>query len=303
MENFILTLLLLVIGFALKRVKAFPESSSQVLNLFVIYISLPALVLLKIPQLRYSNDLLVTLIVPWLVLAFSAFLVLVIGKRLKWPRETTGALLLLVPLGNTSFLGIPMVQAFFGEKAVPVALMYDQLGSFLALALYGSLILMIYSEKKTQLSYTSVINKIISFPPFISLVLALFLMPVSLPPLYFKTLTPLASTLVPVVMIAVGMQLSLKLELNKIAPFVIGLSIKMILAPLIVISAFILLGLHGQIYQVTVFEAAMPPMISAGALAIMSNLSPKLTAAMVAYGILLAFVSLPIVYFITQMKI
>jgi predicted permease len=94
-------------------------------------------------------------------------------------------------------------------------------------------------------------------------------------------------------MLAVGLQLNLKIELNKIKPFVIGLSIKMLVAPAITLMGFILLGLKGEIYNVAVFEAAMPPMISAGALAIIANLSPRFTAAMLAYGILLAFVTLP----------
>jgi len=42
----------------------------------------------------------------------------------------------------------------------------------------------------------------------------------------------------------------------------------------------------------------MPPMISAGAMAIMAGLSPKLTAALVGLGIFLSFITLP---FLAQM--
>jgi len=52
---------------------------------------------------------------------------------------------------------------------------------------------------------------------------------------------------------------------------------------------------------VTIFESAMPPMITAGAVAIMAGLAPRLSAAMVGYGILFAFVSLPIVYQLLQL--
>jgi len=300
MENFILTISLLVIGIVLRRMKDFPENSSHTLNMFVIYVSLPALVLIKVPELKFSFGLLATAIMPWVMLIISAGLVLFFSKILNWTREITGALMLIVPLGNTSFLGLPMVRAYFGDSAIPFALMYDQLGSFLALAIYGSLVIAIYAKTQQKLTVGSVLMKVLVFPPFISLIIALALYTTELPAMYFNVLTPIAETLVPVVMIAVGFQLSLKLELDKLKPFLVGLSIKMIIAPALALLIFMLLGLKGMVYQVTVFEVAMPPMISAGALAIIANLSPKLTAAMVAYGIMLSFVTLPLIYYIVN---
>jgi hypothetical protein len=40
----------------------------------------------------------------------------------------------------------------------------------------------------------------------------------------------------------------------------------------------------------------MPPQISAGAVAIAAGLAPELVAALVGYGILLAFITLPALY-------
>ncbi len=42
-----------------------------------------------------------------------------------------------------------------------------------------------------------------------------------------------------------------------------------------------------------VFEAAMPPMITAAALAAMARLSPELGSALVGYGVVLSMLSLP----------
>ena len=150
MENFLITITFLLIGMALKRLPDFPDETGNILNLFVIYISLPALVLLKIPELVFSRDLLVPALMPWGMLLFSFVLIQILSRLLKWERATTGCLLLLIPLGNTSFLGIPMVKAFFGDNAIPYALLYDQLGSFLALATYGSLILAFYGTGKSK---------------------------------------------------------------------------------------------------------------------------------------------------------
>ncbi|MBU0486161.1 MAG: AEC family transporter [Proteobacteria bacterium] len=296
MENFIITITFLIIGMALKQIPDFSDETGNVLNLFVIYISLPALVLLKIPELVFTRNLLVPALMPWGVLLFSSALVLILSRLLRWDRPTTGCLLLLIPLGNTSFLGIPMVKAFFGEKAIPYALIYDQLGSFLALATYGSIILAIYGTGKNKPTFKSAAKRIISFPPFIALILAFSLKAFSYPPVAVSLLKILAATLVPLVMIAVGFQLKLRLSKEVRSQLGLGLLLKLIIAPVAALFFCKITGLEGEAVRVSIFEAGMPPMVSAGALAILANLSPALTAALVGIGIVLSFATLPLLY-------
>jgi predicted permease len=296
MENFVITITFLLIGMALRRIPDFSGETGNVLNLFVIYISLPALVLLKIPELSFSENLLVPALMPWGMLLFSCALILILSRLFKWERATTGCLLLLIPLGNTSFLGIPMVKAFFGEKAIPYALLYDQLGSFLALATYGSIILALYGTGDSKPTVEGVIKKVMSFPPFIALVLAFILKSFPYPSIAVSLLEILASTLVPLVMIAVGFQLTLRLSREVTSQLCIGLSIKLIAAPVAALFLCKIAGLKGEAVQVSIFEAGMPPMVSAGALAILAKLSPDLTAALVGIGIVLSFATLPILY-------
>ncbi|MCI5196896.1 MAG: AEC family transporter [Candidatus Electrothrix sp. AW5] len=296
MENFIVTITFLLIGMLIKRLPNFPDDTGTALNLFVIYISLPALVLLKIPELTFSRELLVPAIMPWIMLLLSSALVLLLSKTLRWDRPTTGCLLLIIPLGNTSFLGIPMVQAFFGEGAVPYALVYDQLGTFLGLATYGSLILALYGTEESKPSIQSTIKKIITFPPFIALILAFALKSFAYPATMITLLKTMSATLIPLVMVAVGFQLTLKLSKDVVSQLSIGLGIKLIIAPLAALFLCNIFGLQGEVVQVSVFEAGMPPMVSAGALAILANLSPALTAALVGIGILLSFATLPALY-------
>ena len=296
MENFVFTISFLLIGMGLRRFPQFPKNTAQVLNLFVIYVSLPALILLKVPELTFSRELLVPAFMPWIMLIVSAAIIVVLSKIFHWNNETLGALLLLVPLGNTSFLGIPMVRAFFGEEGIPYAVLYDQLGSFLALATYGSAVLAIYGQGDNKPTLNSVIKRILTFPPFICLLAALALRSVSLPGSFMLLLQTLAATLVPVVMIAVGFQLTLRLSADVLKPMATGLLVKLVLAPCMAFMLCRLLGLNTMAAQVSVFEAGMPPMVSAGAMAIMAGLSPKLTAAMVGFGIFLSFATLPLLF-------
>ncbi|MGV1099115.1 AEC family transporter [Thiovibrio sp. JS02] len=295
MENFILTFSFLLIGISLRRLRQFPKETAQVLNLFVIYVSLPALVLLKVPQLTFTRDLLVPALMPWGMLAVMALLILLVAKWQAWPREIVGSLLLLVPLGNTSFLGIPMVRAFFGEAGIPYAVLYDQLGSFLALATYGSVVLAFYGSGNSPRP-EAVLKKIFTFPPFLALLLAFACRSFAFPAPVIALLKTLAATLVPVVMIAVGFQLTLRLSPEVLKPLLAGIVMKLAIAPAAALLLCRLFELNSLAARVSVFEAGMPPMVSAGALAIMANLSPQLTAALVGLGILVSFLTLPLLF-------
>ncbi len=294
MVNFTLTISYLVIGLVLRRVPKFPKDSASVLNLFVIYVSLPALILLKVPSLSLSRDLWVPVVMPWLMLLFSAALVLLGTRIFLWQKSVVGVLLLMVPLGNTSFFGIPMVTAFFGDSGVPYAVLYDQFGSFIALSTYGTIILAIYGGKG-KASVMDVVLKIVTFPPFIALLTSLIILQgLSYPPAIEVLLSSLAGTLVPVVMVAVGMQLSFRFDSGTFRPFVFGLLVKLVAAPMSALLICSALGLDGLPVKIAIFEAGMPPMVSAGALAISAGMSPKLTAAFVGFGIVASFATLPI---------
>jgi Predicted permeases len=57
-----------------------------------------------------------------------------------------------------------------------------------------------------------------------------------------------------------------------------------------------LLGLDGEVVRVAIVEAGMPPMVAAGAMAMLANLAPRLAAALVGVGVVLSFATLPLLY-------
>lgn len=288
-------LLLMALGRLLAALGIFPAGTDKSLNLYVIYIALPALVLQQVPKLHFSDQLLAPLLMPWAVIAVSAFLALLACRLLRWSKETAGALLLMAPLGNTGFLGLPMVEQFFGPDALAYAVVYDQLGTFLALSTYGTLVLALYSggEKPRP---AVLLRRLVSFPPFAALLLALMLRDVILPDWAQHLLAIAASSMVPVVMVAIGVQTKLLLPRDEIAPLAFGLALRMAVVPLLFIFSCRLLNISGEAVKVSLFETAMPPMVTASVLASVAGLKPQLSSALAAYGIVCAFLTLPVIY-------
>jgi len=299
MENFILIGVFVLLGMLFQRLKSFPKDTAQVLNMFALYVSLPALVLLKVPQIVFSRAALVPLLVPWGMLLLSVALVLVAARLWRWPRGVVGVLLLIVPLGNTSFLGIPIVQAFFGAAGLPHLIIYDQLGTMLIFSSYGSLILALYGREGT-LDLPAIARQMILFPPTIALLAGFSLRSWPYPPRLEQALANISLTLVPLVMTAIGFQMRLRLQRRVFGPLSVGLGVKLIAAPLLAFAVCRLLGVSGPAVEVSVIEAGMPPMVTAGALAVVAGMDAELSVALVGVGIVLSFGTLPFLYSILQ---
>lgn len=286
----VLVFVMLALGYALARAGVFHETAADALNRYVLYVCLPALVLRLVPKLAWNPKLALLVVTPWSLLALAACAFSWLASRLHWPREVLGALLLCGTIGNTSFVGIPLIAAVRGQEAIQYALLYDQFGSFLMLSIYGTLVLARFSGGSTP-DAAAVAMRVLKFPPFIALVLAF--VPLPHPGQLDTLLQRIADTLTPVAVFAVGLRLKLRPPRQRSA-LVAGIAIKMLLCPLLALAVFRALELRGLPAQVAVLEAAMPTSITAGAMASLAGLAPELCAALVGYGVLIAFVWLPL---------
>lgn len=291
MNNLLLLILCFVAGMLLRRARRMPDNAPATLNSFIIHVSLPALTLLYIHQLKLSGDVLLTGLMAWLVFALSAGFFWLIGRWLQLTRATTGALIVVGGLGNTSFFGLPMVEVFYGKEGLATAIIADQLGSFFALSVLGITVAGLYSSGVPTVA--QIAKRIVLFPPFISLVIALLLIPMEYADWFTALLKRLGDTLAPLALLSVGMQLRLGHLAGNARNLMLGLGYKLLLAPLAIYVLYVLLlGVHGKAIQVTLFEAAMPPMITAAIVASEHELDPPLCNLMVAVGLLLSFLTL-----------
>lgn len=292
MEQFAFIIALLMIGMALQKGSA-PADFAKSLNFFVIYVSLPATVLLQVPKIHLDMSALGVVIVPWLLLPIVAMTVIAMTRH--HPPHVRAALLLVMPLGNTSFVGIPITHTLLGTDAIPYVLMYDQFGTFLMLSLYGSAVIARYESG--TIHKRLIVKKLLLFPPFLILLFALMWgeMPLQIQP-YLETL---ASTLVPLALISVGYSLRLGGDIDY-PLFTKALVLKLIVMPSIAFGILMAMGADSLALKTAVIESGMPSMITAGALAIASGFAPALSAALVGYGIIISLVTLPIIAYLLE---
>lgn len=288
-----------------RRFLALPEKAPLWINQFIIFVALPAVILRQLPALQFHADAILPIVSPWIFFAVTLFAVHRVGKRAGWPREVQGALLMLIPLGNTSYLGYPMVRAFFGEQGMPYAIVFDQIGNFLLLAFFAPVILSRYSTQQTDTSWRAIGRRIVSFPPFIALCIALTLLrDTTLPAAFDEILRLLGLTMAPLAMFIIGLQLSPHVPRELRAPLSFALAMKLLVSPLLTLLICLVVGgvTHDAALtaQVTVFESAMPTMVTAAILAMGGGLAPRLCTATVGFGLCCSLLTLPLWFALTR---
>lgn len=190
-------------------------------------------------------------------------------------------------LGNTSFVGFPLISSFYGEEGLKLAVICDQPGSFLVVTTLG-LLLIGYAETGSWQA-KGIVRRLLGFPPFLAFLLTIPMMitGISFPAPVNTALEGIGQTLTPVALVSIGLQLQNPFRgSTQWKELSLGLFSKLLLAPALISFLYLMiLDQQGLVTEVSVLEAAMPPMVTPAILVMERNLNPSLASLLIAVGI------------------
>ena len=282
------------LGIVARRYSALPADSHRVLNAWVLNVCLPALVIRVIHAVPLRLELVWAVLGMWLVFAVPALVALRWASRDPRARNRiAGALALCMGLGNTAFIGYPLLTMLGGASALGVGAVVDQLGTFVMLSLGGVPLATYLSGQAVSLR--QVLRRLVTFPPMIALVMAFASRGLVFAPALDEVLERLASMLTPLALASVGWQFDPSTLQGNARPVALGLTWKLVVAPLAMLALLRAMSSGaGEVERVAVAQAAMAPMVSAAVLATEFNLDARLAAALIAVGTPLSLVSVPL---------
>ncbi|MGH8177239.1 MAG: AEC family transporter [Steroidobacter sp.] len=293
MSSILLLIVCLALGVIVARTAKPSPVLAQSLNWWVLNVALSALVLHLIPKLQFEWHLWFLIASMWFVFLGAWALFALLGRALHWTRARIGALTLVCGLGNTSFIGFPLIEALRGQEGLTYALIADQAGCFIALAVGGTIVAALYSGG--TVTTTAIARKVLWFPPFISLIAGAIVGAFGgWPDTVDDMLSRIGATLVPLALFSVGLQFRLRFEHGLMRAIGAGLAWKLALAPLLVYVAGAALGVSSGVLTISVLESAMAPMVSATILAEQNDLEPPLANTVLGAGIVLSFATVPL---------
>ena len=293
MSAMLLLFVCLILGVLVARFAKPPAGIVAGINWWVINVALPALVLALIPKVKFDPQLWFP--VAAMVLTFGGAWLLfgLLGPRLGWSRQRTGALILVCGLGNTSFMGYPLMQALHGQQGLALAVVADQLGTFPILASAGIVVASIYAGRKPEPAL--ILRRIVTFPAFVALIVGIVAGACGgWPALLDGVFSPIGVTLTPLALFSVGLQFKFHPGNRQLGAVSWGLGWKLLLAPLLCWAMGRATGVGGLVLTVGVLQAAMAPMVSAAILADEYDLEPALANTVLGAGIVLSLLTIPL---------
>ncbi|MBL7494996.1 AEC family transporter [Frankia sp. CNm7] len=286
MSALVVLLVGLAAGVAVQRTGKIGPDAWHAVTFWVLNIALPALALRVMHEVRFPASLGAVVAVPYLLFAVTAALYVALARPLRLRREVVAALVATSATANTSFVGIPMVTAFFSADDVPIAVIVDQLGSFVLLSTVVTALVSVAGEQSSRVTPRAMARRVLLAPPLLALAAGLALRPVAYPGWLTEVLTRLGDTLTPLALFAIGLQLDVSAARRWWRELAVGLVVKLLVAPALVVAAYALFGsLDDRAIQVALFEATMPPMVAGALMASRHNLATPLPSLLVGVGV------------------
>lgn len=297
MISFAVIIVCVLSGYIISLLGLMPKGGHKGINAWILYLALPAVTLKYIPLVHWQKQLILPVIAPIVVWFGAVFITRLVASGLGLSREIRGALILTGGLSNTSFLGF--IAVYYSEKDIGTAIIFDQV-SFILLSTLG-VITAVRSGQKGAVSPRFFIKRLLCFPTFIACVAA-FILP------HFINLSAanvlfdkIGSTTGPLALFSIGLQLDFKKWRSEFNYLSVGMLYKLMIAPLLVSMIALLFKQRGIIARISVFEAAMPTLASAGVMADEYNIRPELANMVVGLTTVFSFVTMAIWWYMLRL--
>ena len=210
----------------------------------------------------------------------------------SWGKPAQGSFLLSAMVGNTGYLGFPVILALVGEKYFGWALFYDMLGS--AIGAYGLGVVVAARFATEVKSPWQLVRAMLYNPALWSLGVGLGFRQIPLPEVAERSLQGFAWSVIALSLILIGMRLSQLDSWNRLGQVSVSLGMKMLLIPLVLGIVLRQLGITGAPQLVIVLQMGMPPAFATLVLAEVFDLERDFAVTALAVGSIGLLLTLPV---------
>lgn len=304
-ESILPIVFIIIIGYVLAMKKWFDDNTSELFSKLVVKISLPALMFYTVVENLQKNQLLhmiLGLIAAFVSIFASYSIAHLLVILLKLDKKKIGLFSAIFAFSNTIFVGLPVNQALFGNKAVPYVLLYYVANTtlFWTMGLYN--IRRDVENPQGNFSLYQAFKKIFS-PPLLGYLMGIFFILIGFktPQFIADTAKYIGQLTTPLSMIFIGMSIYLtdlkdfKFD-NTVVFLLLGRSI---ITPLITILVLHFFKLNILMEKVFVIQSALPVMTQIAIVAHAYNSDQKYPSLMIATTNLLSLFVVPFYMYIT----
>ncbi|MGF6928600.1 putative permease [Chitinophaga sp. W2I13] len=290
MMNFIMIAVCITAGMIMKAARIIHPDAHKGINTWILYIALPAVSFKYLPKVVWSPAMILPVVSAVVVVAGSWCFMHIYCRHKQYSKRTRATLELAGGYSNTSFIGFPLIIAYFGEQFISIAIICDQM-TFLILSTFGIITALKGGANNTSVSARFLLKKLLTFPPFLGCVLALLLSRLTDLSIAEPFFDKLAATVAPLALFSIGLQLKFNGWRKEISQVSVVLLYKLLLAPALVLVAALLFKERSDIARISIFEAAMPTLVTSGVIAEQFRLNTRVINLIIGISILVGFLT------------
>jgi predicted permease len=288
---------IILLGAVARRFGIIRRSDGPLLVRVVIYLALPALIVLVLIGADLDGALILVPIAGFAIHGILLGLSWCATRVWGMERPRAGALIVATAVGNTGFFGLPLIVASGDGFSLPAAVMYDTLATGIITWTSTVAVSTAYGradhEPRVPLGD---LGRALLLPPNWALALGLSLNLAGveeLPELIDRPLELLAGAVLPLTMIYAGLMIDLRGLPRLWGEVSYATVVRLGIATLVGLGVATALGLTGDILNTVVIMAAMPTAMMSLVIGARSGLRGDVLAAAVVVTTLLSTATLP----------
>lgn len=286
-------LLVVVLGFILKRLGILKKEMADILLNIIFYIFLPAMLYYSLTRIEIKQGLFILPFCGLLIALFSYVFAGIIKGYMRMEKTTEGSFIMMAGAMNQALFTYPFFLIYYGVEGLSYAAFFDLGQAVLALTL-AYYIASCYSG---QCDSRESIKNVIQFPSIWALGIALALN-------YFQltsVLAPIEPMIAlmhditsPLIMLSLGV--FIEPQIKKPKPMVIVLLIRFVFSLMFALLLTQLLGLSGIERKVVLIASAAPPAMVTLIYSSMKKLDTEYTAATISAAIIIGLAYTPLLF-------
>jgi malate permease and related proteins len=288
-QRVVINLLLIAIGYLIKRVGLLEREHGQVLNRLVLYVTMPALNLQVISQAPLSWQL---MILPVLSLTSGVLMSQVgrwVARGLRLSRRDTGTFVVSL-CGVMGALAYPFVEAAYGDTGIRTAAISD-LGNAVAIFAFAYYFSYQYADDGS-FEPRAILKKVALFFPLHAFVAALIfnLVCVDICGLPGGLIDALASMNSPLMLLSLGVYLELNVSHEERKLLLNQLWVKYAVGFAVAILYVLLLPFRGETRGTLFLLPLMPTSLSTLLYSVEQGLNPRLAAMLISLTMVISVI-------------
>lgn len=292
-HSVVVNLLLIAVGYAIKRLGLIRRDEGRILNRLVLYVTLPALNLAVISETELSWQLLVLPVVSFAAGVLASQLGRLPARALELSREDVGTFVISL-CGVMNAMAYPFVEAGFGDEGVRVVAISD-LGNAIAIFAFAYYLSFRYSTT-AAFDGRQILKKVTTFFPLHAFLLAVVLnvLGIQLSGVLGGMVDGLATINSPLMLLALGVYLEIDVSRDERRVLFTQVAAKYAIGAGVALFTLWALPFEGPTRAVAFLLPFMPTSLSTLLYSVEQDLNPRMAAMLISLTMVISLVLITI---------